>query len=73
MRAGARAADWLHLPVFRPGSIRYLFALSTLAEIASSDRQKQKPDNDYCHDGYDLRHRCHTSASLRGLRHRACR
>jgi hypothetical protein len=33
-----------------------LSALSTLREIASSDRQEQQPDNNYRHNNYGLRH-----------------
>ena len=71
MHADACATDRLHLPVVRPCAVRYVSALSTLPEIASSDRQEQQPDNNCRHNNYGLRHTRHTSTSLRGLRHRA--
>ncbi|MGA8555741.1 MAG: hypothetical protein WB630_15110 [Candidatus Acidiferrales bacterium] len=42
---GFNTAGFLHLPIVWPCSIRQLFALPTLREIASSESQQQEPDN----------------------------
>ena len=71
MPADAREADGLYLPIVRACAVRHLFALSTLREMACSDGQEQKPNNNYNQNAYRLRHTRHTSASLSGLCHRA--